>query len=75
MYIDRRIAVLVFVAVAGSAGAAARPILGKKLPVRDPTGSESRRRTVVVARETATDVPAVVGVLRAPTYGGALQRA
>lgn len=56
--------------------AAERVILGKKVLVRNPSG-EANRVTVVVAKETATDVPSIVGdpsvdgaTLRITTSGG-----
>jgi hypothetical protein len=37
-------------------------ILGKKLLVKDPTGSESQRTVIALAKESATDIgPAIVG--------------
>jgi len=51
--------------------AADRTVLGKKLLVRDPDGTEPRRVTVVLARERNTDVPAIVGD---PTADGAILR-
>jgi hypothetical protein len=53
------------------AGAASQQILGKKLLVRNPTGAEQRRTLVALGRESATDVPAIVGD---PTVSGALLR-
>ena len=62
---------LLSVALGSPVGAAERLILGKKLVVRDPSGSEANRVTVVVAKETATDVPGIVGD---PTVDGATLR-
>jgi hypothetical protein len=53
------------------ANAASQQILGKKLLVRNPTGAEPRRTLVALGRESATDVPAIVGD---PTVSGALLR-
>ena len=53
------------------AHAASQQILGKKLLVRNPTGAEQRRTLVALGRESATDVPAIVGD---PTVSGALLR-
>ena len=54
---------------ATQAHAASQQILGKKLLVRNPTGAEPRRTLVALGRESATDVPAIVGD---PTVNGAL---
>jgi hypothetical protein len=45
----------------GDAVAAEQQILGKQLLVRDPTGEESKRRVVMIAQESATDIAALVG--------------
>jgi hypothetical protein len=40
----------------------ARPILGKKLLVKDPSGNEPQRAVIALGKETATDIgPAVLG--------------
>jgi len=46
---------------AGRAAAAEQKVLGKRLLVRDPHGTEARRSVTIVGRETATDIPAIVG--------------
>jgi hypothetical protein len=47
--------------LAAPVDAADRLILGRKFLVRDPTGAEPDRVAVVLAKETATDVPAIAG--------------
>jgi hypothetical protein len=61
------------VAVVGTLGignglAAEQQILGKRLLLRDPTGEEAKRRVVLLAKESATDIGSLVGN---PVTGGA----
>jgi len=52
--------------------AVGRPILAKKILVKNPTGSESQRTVVALGKETTTDIgPAIVGN---PTIVGATLR-
>jgi hypothetical protein len=48
------------------------PILGRKLLVRDPSGSENGRGVVAIGRETATDIGAAI--LGNPAVSGATLR-
>jgi hypothetical protein len=46
---------------AGEVLAVEQQILGKRLALRDPTGDESSRSVVLMAKETATDIAAIAG--------------
>src|SRR5262249_7031485 len=48
--------------IQGQRFAAGRPILGKKLLVKNPTGSEPQRTVIALGTESATDIgPAILG--------------
>jgi hypothetical protein len=49
----------------------ARYVLGKKMIVKDPAGAEDSRVTLILGKETATDIGAIVGD---PTASGATLR-
>jgi len=49
----------------------AKYVLGKKMIVKDPTGLEDSRITLILGKETATDIGAIVGD---PTASGATLR-
>ena len=51
----------------GDALAAEQQILGARLAVRDPAGDEATRSVVILAKESATEIPAIVGD---PVAGG-----
>lgn len=64
----RTLAPTVVLLASGLAGAAEFAILGAKLVVKDPSGSEDRRSVVATAKEQASDISALAD----PTAGGAV---